>query len=336
MKIPWKLFLNVNFSAGLLLMISALEADATRGVRLQLRASEQKNAPIVKEVQLYGSSYALVIGIDNYTQGWPRLSNAIRDAELVRDELRKKGFEVTLEKNLNSVDLERTFREFFVYKGEDPQARLFVWFAGHGHTQNGEGYLIPADAPLPNAGARFRYNALSMRRFGEYVRQARARHAFAVFDSCFSGTIFTTQRSTPPAAVTRATTLPVRQFLSSGDENQQVSDDGRFRKLFIRALRGEERADANGDGYLTGSELGLFLTDRVTNLTASRQTPRYGKLRDEDYDRGDFVFLSAGSGAVAKKPEKPPISKKVKFSHNKGSSGLNIEDKEILLNYLSE
>jgi len=190
-------------------MISALEAQATRGVRLQLRASEQPTAPIVEEVQLYGASYALVIGINNYTQGWPRLSNAIRDAELVADELRQKGFEVTLKKNLDSTDLKSTFEEFFVYKGEDPQARLFVWFAGHGHTQNGEGYLIPADAPLPGSGAIFRIKALSMRRFGEYVRLARAKHALAVFDSCFSGTIFTTQRSAPPAAVTRATTLPV-------------------------------------------------------------------------------------------------------------------------------
>jgi hypothetical protein len=90
-------------------MISALEAQATRGVRLQLRASEQPTAPIVEEVQLYGASYALVIGINNYTQGWPRLSNAIRDAELVADELRQKGFEVTLKKNLDSTDLKSTF-----------------------------------------------------------------------------------------------------------------------------------------------------------------------------------------------------------------------------------
>ena len=67
MKIPWKLFLNVIFSASLLFIITVLAADATRGVRIQLRASEQKNAPIDKEVQLYGSSYALVIGINNYT-----------------------------------------------------------------------------------------------------------------------------------------------------------------------------------------------------------------------------------------------------------------------------
>jgi len=329
LKISWKLFLSVIFPTGLLFMATALEADAGRGVRLQIRASEQKNAPIVAEVQLYGSSYALVIGIDNYSRGWPRLSYAIRDAELVAEELRKKGFEVALKKNLDSDDLELALREFFVLKGDDPQARLFVWFAGHGYTQSGEGYLIPADTPSPEAGAGFRLKALSMRRFGEYVRQARAKHALAVFDSCFSGTIFTSQRSKPPAAVTRATTFPVRQFLSSGDENQEVSDDGRFRKLFIRALRGETRADANSDGYLTGSELGMFLTDQVTNLTEEQQTPRYGKLRDEDYNRGDFVFSVASSGAVVETPPKPDARAILSVESNVTGARVFVDDRLV-------
>jgi hypothetical protein len=133
-----------------------------------------------------------------------------------------------------------------------------------------------------------------LRRFGEYVRQAESKHALVIFDACFAGTIFETQRSMPPAAVTRATTLPVRQFISSGDAEQTVSDDGRFRELFLRALRGEERADSNNDGYLTGSELGMHLYDRVTNLSNGVQTPRFGKLLDKDWDRGDFVFILPG------------------------------------------
>ena len=32
------------------------------------------------------------------------------------------------------------------------------------------------------------------------------------------------------------------------------------------------------------------MTNRITNLTQSKQTPRYGKLRDRDWDRGDYVF----------------------------------------------
>ena len=279
---------------------SSAVAAETRGLAIKVRASERPDAPVIEEVALYRASYALVIGIDDYTGGWPRLSNAVKDAELVAAELERRGFEVTLKTNLGSADLARTFKEFFVVKGGDPEARLFVWYAGHGHTQDGEGFLVPADAPRPGDG-RFLLSALPMRDFGTYVRLARSKHALAVFDACFAGTVFGSQRSLPPPAITRATTLPVRQFLTSGDADQTVSDDGTFRELFIRALSGEERADANGDGYVTASELGMHLADRMTNLTRARQTPRYGKLRDKDYDRGDFVFaLAAGDlGAVS-------------------------------------
>jgi len=269
---------------------------AERGIFVQLSASDTAHAPPGDEVRLYSDSYALVVGIDRYTEGWPRLANAVSDAEKVGAALRARGFDVTVKEDLDSDDLKRTLEEFFVIKGADPEARLFVWFAGHGHTMGREAYLVPADAPLPDDEIAFRLRALSMRRFGEFVRTAQAKHALVVFDSCFSGTIFAAERSLPPAAVTRATTLPVRQFVSAGEANQKGSDDGMFAKLFIRAISGETPADANKDGYLTGSELGLFLADRVTNLTDSHQTPRYGKLRDEDFDRGDFVFVVAAPG----------------------------------------
>ncbi len=239
---------------------------------------------------------------------------AVKDALAIAAALKGKGFSVTLLTNLDSRGLDDALKEFFAIKGADPDARLFLWYAGHGHTEGGEGFLVPADAPRPSASGQFRLKALSLRRIGEYVRLAQSKHAFAVFDSCFSGTVFDSARALPPAAVTRATTLPVRQFLTSGDAGQTVSDDGTFRELFMRALRGEERADYNGDGYVTASEIGLFLADRMTNLTMARQTPRYGKLRDKDWDRGDFVFaLPAGAvaqpQAVAPAPAATPPSR---------------------------
>jgi formylglycine-generating enzyme required for sulfatase activity len=269
----------------------------SRGISVELRTAQTTDAPVLETVKLYANSHALVIGIDAYkggTKGWPRLSNAVRDAEQVAVALTAKGFQVTLLKNLDSNALESRLEDFFIDKGDDPEARLFVWFAGHGHTERGLGYLVPADAPLPQKDGRgFKRKALSMRQFGVYVRQARSKHVYTVFDSCFSGTIFEGARATPPVAITRATALPVRQFLSSGDTNQTVSDDGTFRELFLDALAGRRRADANGDGYLTASELGLFMTDRMINYTNDAQTPKYGKLRDKDWDRGDFVFKLA-------------------------------------------
>ena len=278
------------FITALLSFTSSQLMGASRGLSVELRASEAPEAPVSEAVELYANSYALIIGNDDYNNGWPKLSNAIKDAEVVASELEKKGFEVELYRNLDSDGLSSAFKKFFILKGDDPTARLFVWFAGHGATIDGEGYLIPIDAPVPNDGPQFKFLSVALRDFGTYMRQSVSKHVYAVFDSCFAGTVFSSQRALPPAAITRATTLPVRQFLTSGDADQAVSDDGAFQELFVRAINGEERSDANGDGYVTASELGIFLGDRVTNLTQSQQTPRYGKLRDKNFDRGDFVF----------------------------------------------
>jgi|TARA_B100000959_G_scaffold160003_1_gene167573 TPR repeat protein len=276
--------------------------EASRGMSVNLKVSEAKDAAFGETVELYSDSYALVIGNDNYTHGWPRLSNAIKDAELIADALEEKGFDVDLHKNLDSDGLNQVFKRFFILKGENPAARLFIWYAGHGATVDGEGYLIPTDAPVLTKGAEFKFASVALRDFGTFMRQAVSKHVYAVFDSCFAGTVFSSQRAMPPAAITRATTMPVRQFLTSGDADQSVSDDGAFRELFIRAINGEERSDANNDGYITASELGMFLGDRVTNLTESQQTPRFGKLRDKNFDRGDFVFSLPGGAAAAQLP----------------------------------
>jgi uncharacterized caspase-like protein len=266
---------------------------ADRGIVVKIRTEDSISAPVSETLQLYGKSYALVIGIDKYTNGWPPLHNAVSDAHEVATELESRGFEVAFKKDTKSNELQQSLKQFFAIKGSDPEARLLLWYAGHGHTIKGEGFLVPADAPQP-ISPEFKLKAVHMRDFGGFMRLAESKHVFAIFDSCFAGTIFEARAGAVPAAITRVTTLPVRQFISSGDANQTVSDDGAFRKFFLRGIRGEERADSNGDGYITASELGLYLFDRVTNLTEQAQTPRYGKLRDPDFDRGDFVFLLPG------------------------------------------
>jgi tol-pal system protein YbgF len=289
----------VGFLALLAAMAVGDGSAVSRGVEVTLKAGEGAGAPALETVTLYGASHALVIGIDDYTGGWPRLSNAVKDARAVAEELDRQGFQVTLETNLTASRLDRSLKEFFAIKGSDPEARLLLWFAGHGHTLRGEGFLVPADAP-PASDPRFKVRAIHMRDFGGLVRLAESRHVLAVFDSCFSGTIFTSRAGAPPAAITTKTTKPVRQFLTSGDAGQQVRDDGSFRKLFVRALRGEERADANRDGYLTGEELGLFLSQEVAMLTSAAQTPKHGKLHDVEFNQGDFVFVlpeGAGGGS---------------------------------------
>ena len=271
---------------------------ASRGITVKLKASESAGSADAGSVRLYESSHALVIGIDAYTNGWPGLSYAVEDARAVASELESQGFQVSLKTDLKADAMRTTLREFFAIRGAAPDARLLLWYAGHGHTIRGEGFLVPADAP-PATSPAFKVSALPMRDFGSLVRLAESKHVLSVFDSCFSGTVFRARAGAPPAAITRKSTRPVRQFLTSGDAGQQVRDDGSFRKLFVRALRGEDKADFNNDGYVTGDELGLFLSQEMEALTRAAQTPKYGKLHDVDFNQGDFVFVLPGSASDA-------------------------------------
>ena len=79
---------------------------------------------------------------------------------------------------------------------------------------------------------------VSLRRFGDFLRLVESKHAFAVFASCFAGTVFDSARALPLAAITRVMLRPVCQFLTSGDACQNASDNGVFRQLFLRALDG--------------------------------------------------------------------------------------------------
>ncbi len=69
--------------------------------------------------------------------------------------------------------------------------------------------------------------------------------------------------------------------------------------LLIRALEG--KGDLDRDGYVTGTELGLYLQREVSRYDAGQHS-QYGKIRDPELDEGDFVFLLASSGALIDSP----------------------------------
>ncbi len=138
--------------AGAILALSsvALETNAaSRGFAVLIRCADLSNAGVIDSLQLYEDSHALVIGVDRYNAGWPVLRNAVKDAKMIAESLEKRGFNLTLKLNTDSATLEKALKEFFVLKGQKPEWRLFVWFAGHGHTKDGEGYLVSVDALPP-------------------------------------------------------------------------------------------------------------------------------------------------------------------------------------------
>ncbi len=265
-----------------------------------LDASEQRGVeqvPIVdadgQEVLLYAASHALVIGIGDYTAGWPDLPGVASDVEAVSRVLEEHGFAVRREAGLDHLALDRVIRAFIAERGQAANARLVIYFAGHGHTLEqsfgGEmGYVVPADAPLPDRDRPgFVARALPMVRIQEYAKTIQSKHALFVFDSCFSGSIFALSRAAP-RHISARTAQPVRQFITAGSADETVPDESLFRRQLVAALEGE--GDANGDGYVTGAELGEYLYNTVVSYSDEAQHPQYGKIRDPRLDKGDFVF----------------------------------------------
>ncbi|MDD2387294.1 MAG: SUMF1/EgtB/PvdO family nonheme iron enzyme [Bacteroidales bacterium] len=283
-----------------LILISAfakLQSQDNRGFKpVTIKIGEQ-------QTKLYNESHALVIGISDYTGGWPSLPGVKNDVVAVKTALEKQGFEVTLLENANKEQIDKSISNFINKYGQDSDNRLLFYFAGHGHTiktSYGDelGYIVPNDAPNPNKDAAgFQNKAMEMAQIEIYAKRIQSKHALFLFDACFSGSLFALSRAAPEI-INYKISQPVRQFISSGSATETVPDVSIFRKQFVTAITTID-ADANKDGYLTGTELGDFLQTSVVNYSNNTQHPQYGKIRNPNLDKGDFVFVISKQEEVA-------------------------------------
>ncbi|MFC1716681.1 SUMF1/EgtB/PvdO family nonheme iron enzyme [Candidatus Poribacteria bacterium] len=261
-----------------------------------------------KQVGLYENSYALVIGVSDYNNGWPVLPGVKKDVAAVKEALERHSFNITMVENpADCAQLDQAFTSFINRFGQSANDRLLFYFAGHGHTleqtYGGEmGYIVPAGAPDPNTdNPGFLAESVDMQMVEVYAKRIQSKHALFLFDSCFSGSLFVLSRAVP-MNISYKIGQPVRQFITAGSVDEPVPDESIFCQQFIAALNGD--ADTDADGYITGVELGEFLQKNVINYSNDLQHPQYGKIRDARLDKGDFVLQIP-------KPEPKPISMKM-------------------------
>jgi len=269
---------------------SAFAVEGMRG----LDTAQTQPAP----VSIYRESWAAVIGVDAY-QTWPKLSYAANDAQGVRDLLIKK-YNFKPEHTFLLLDKDATRQNILSLLGDklgNPdlvkrEDRVFVFFAGHGatrHLASGRdlGYIIPVEADLTN----YEGQAISMTNFQDIAEAIPAKHVLFVMDSCYSGLALTRGGGTLGLGnylleISRRT---ARQMFTAGGMDQQVADNGPnghsvFTWTLLQALDG--RADLNGDGVVTATELAAYVTPAVSAL--SHQTPAFGNLPGSE--GGDFIF----------------------------------------------
>jgi len=262
-----------------------------------------------KEIRLYKDYHALVVGVGDYDY-WPDLRGSVQDAKEVAQTLKGMGMAVTTLLNPTSSQLKTALNNLTYGPGREQDRAILFFYSGHGETEqlksgNKLGYVVPRDAPLPvRDPADFADKAISMTQIETYALRIQSKHVLMVFDSCFSGTVFSSLKSAP-TDISEKSVRDVRQFITAGSDEERVPDESVFKTCFLEGIKGE--ADFNKDGYVTASELGMYLDSVVVNYTRGSQHPQYGTINSPKLDKGDFIFVASG-GTVVHEPSLFPVT----------------------------
>lgn len=285
----------------------------------------------------FSHSLAVVIGINQYSNGISLLHTAVDDAREVARilELEHKYDKVwlLLDEQASLQALQRLLDQDLT-KHVQPNDRLLFYFAGHGIALNGddgpEGFLIPQDAKLGDTKTY-----LSMPKLQASLNELPCRHFLGILDCCFAGAfrwsstrklVQVEQGIIHKERFDRFIQDPAWQTITSAAYDQTALDafdlkservttgkHSPFAAALIEALSGQAdiypaatQGRPAGDGVITATELYLYLRDRIeppTEALRHRQTPGIWPLKK--HDKGEYIFLTPGH--VLNLPPAPPL-----------------------------
>ncbi|MBR8839701.1 MAG: caspase family protein [Stigonema ocellatum SAG 48.90 = DSM 106950] len=287
---------------------------------------------------------AVIIGINNYSNGIPRLETAVSDAiEIARILKQDHNYDVRLLKDASLEELVQLLAAFQMQTipldqetvSVSENHRVLFYFAGHGialdalESEDGPaGYLIPHNA---HAGIINTY--LLMQDLHNALVSLPCRHLLTILDCCFAGAFrwSSIKRDIVPSQTVykeryeRFITDRAWQVITSAAHDQKALDflarrgtvdqHSPFAAALLTALRGA--ADTNppakngkpaGDGVITATELYSYLRDELETTTEKlykRQTP--GLFQLSKHDKGEYIFLVPGHELNL--PPAPPLNR---------------------------
>lgn len=227
----------------------------------------------------YSRRIGVVIGINQY-QAFPRLTAAVSDADRIGSLLDELGYDhVEYLRDgaaTRAAIIDLMERRVPLIASDDDLVTVF--FAGHGMTSAGMGYILPVDAKR-NA----RQTAISVQRLKESALRMRARHVLYLMDACFSGTMFrksvAIDETNSLAFWEAASKQRVVQLMTAGNADEMVLESGgwgSFTRSVHDGLQG--KADLNRDQVVTSDELAQYVERRVVDDTGGQQHPLWGNI----------------------------------------------------------
>jgi len=266
---------------------------------------QRKLLPVHAELEPVKQERSLVvtIGINDYAN-WQKLKNGVQDAvgfqQTLIDQL---GFLAPMPPLIDSAATRDAIESLIEDQLRDvlqEDDSLVLFFAGHGHTRVEErsetGFIVPVDARRPDA-KEYWSDYIRLSHWLEEIAELPARHILVILDSCHSGFALGEAARSFRDAVRYQKDLThrrSRKVITSAQREQSAIDGGPvpghslFTGTLIHGFNWGE-ADIEGNGLITGSELGLFVQQKVAQVSGSAQTPDFGSFHRDD--RGEMVFF---------------------------------------------
>ncbi|HEX8198276.1 MAG TPA: SUMF1/EgtB/PvdO family nonheme iron enzyme [Pyrinomonadaceae bacterium] len=289
-------FINRLFAVNLIILLlwQLVLTQTTPGVRQLSRDRDKSDS---------AKRIALVIGIATYTNAKP-LPNPANDADDMTATLKTLGFEVFSGTNQNKRQIETLIRQFGKRLAETKGTGLF-YYAGHGVQVNGENFLVPVDAEIPEE-VDVRYAAVSINYVLDNMRWAENDLNIVILDACRNNPFarsWTRKRAADEDKGLARISPPQGTVVMYATQPGDTADDGKGRNgLFTSVLLKEiKKPNVELDSMIKAVTRGVLDASKALSKT---QYP----WREGSYV-GDFYFAVKEAGNTAAKPEtsKPAI-----------------------------
>lgn len=265
---------NGNFQSDIPLAVGmntiTIQTEDEGGKRAEAFLTIERGKPEIQASQLYQKSIAVIIGIDDYVN-CAGVKYAANSAQNVQEKLKKIGFhDITtlLDREASKERIYYELRHKLPLKA-GPNDRVVIYFAGHSYEDGLSNdlkhkFIISANAETVQSSD----SEISLAFIKDISDHIAAKHILCVFDACFSGLehhMQSAQAVNASSDIESMTNRKALEFITlnceekvSGTENQ-----GLLTNNFLKGLDG--MADADRDGFIIGTELGMYIQGASKN-----------------------------------------------------------------------
>ncbi len=258
-----------------------------------------------------GKDIAIFFAVNNYQNSkLSNLQNPVKNARAIAGILSSRfGFDTLVVVNPTQQQIIYQLNELarLYARNEDnkhpSEGQLFLFFSGHGMSEDENGYFLPADA---DPAAPYQ-KGIAYEIWRPKINKINCRHILVALDACYSVRFDPDWKNKPDGqfkrpgeltdsqkALKNFETYQARVFFTSDNKEDQTPDRSNFAKKLVEGLNSPLMLD----GFLTSKQLFANYVEGAT------PTPRAGTFGDDEPSSA-FLFYDLNGPA---KPEPPVVA----------------------------